>query len=340
MTAIGLPLSLLTFIALGFLLTIGKPLLVPLVIAVFFWYMINAIADAARPYIKIKGRGLARLFGLITFGFIIWIPINLIANTIPEFAAAAPQYEDNVRAQINEIVSLLPMDMGLVKENFISKIDFGAMVSVLANGITGFASNAFLIVIYLAFLLAEQGSFRGKIEALSSNKAQRDQVQKVLADIYTKIRSYIIIKTAMSLATGVASYVIMRVVGLDFAAFWAILIFFLNYIPSLGSIIGTIFPALFALIQFNDISTALVLTAAVGAVQVVIGNVVEPKAMGNSLNLSPLVILLSLVLWGSIWGITGMYLAVPIMVILLIIFAQFASTRPIAVLLSANGKVD
>ena len=132
---------------------------------------------------------------------------------------------------------------------------------------------------------------------------------------------------------------VLVAVGLDLAGFWAFVIFLLAYIPTIGSLLGVIFPALMALLQFGGISEFLIIAVGLGAAQLVIGNVLEPRMMGRSLNLSSLVVIVSLAVWGSLWGVTGMFLSVPITVVLMIILAQFKQTRPIAILLSANGKV-
>jgi predicted PurR-regulated permease PerM len=132
----------------------------------------------------------------------------------------------------------------------------------------------------------------------------------------------------------------MYFVGLDFAIFWAFLIFLLNFIPNIGSLIATLFPSALALIQFeNTFAPFLVILIGVGAIQLLVGNLIEPRMMGSSLNISSLAVILSLSLWGTIWGITGMVLCVPITVIMMIIFAQFPTTRPVAILLSENGQL-
>lgn len=122
--------------------------------------------------------------------------------------------------------------------------------------------------------------------------------------------------------------------------FWAFLIFILNFIPTIGSLIATLFPALFCLLQFGEFSQFATVLTVVGSIQLLVGNIIEPKVMGNSLNLSPLVALISLSFWGTLWGITGMVLSIPITVIIVIILSQFNYTKPIAILLSEKGKLN
>lgn len=128
-------------------------------------------------------------------------------------------------------------------------------------------------------------------------------------------------------------------IGVDAPLFWAFLIFILNFIPTIGSLIATIFPAFFAVLQFGEFTPGILVLAIVGAIQLIVGNLVEPRVMGNTLNISPLVVFLTLSLWGVMWGVLGMLLSVPITVIIIIIMSEFPETRPIAILLSQKGNI-
>ena len=155
-----------------------------------------------------------------------------------------------------------------------------------------------------------------------------------------QIQTYVAIKTLTSLMTGLISYIILLMVGVDFAEFWGFIIFLLNYIPTVGSLLGIIFPALLTLIQFANPVPFFIVLGSIGSIQFIIGNIIEPRLTGSSLNISPLVVILSLALWGSIWGIVGMFLCVTLTVIAMIIFSYFDRTRPLAILLSGNGKIE
>jgi predicted PurR-regulated permease PerM len=131
----------------------------------------------------------------------------------------------------------------------------------------------------------------------------------------------------------------MLLFGLELAAFWAMLIWLLNYVPYIGSFLGVLFPVTMAIVQFADVNTVLMLLLALTAMQFVIGNFLDPYLLGNSLNLSPFVILVSLTVWSGLWGIPGAFLAVPITAIMAIVFSEFAGTRPVAVFLSQSGRL-
>jgi predicted PurR-regulated permease PerM len=125
----------------------------------------------------------------------------------------------------------------------------------------------------------------------------------------------------------------------DFAAVWGLLIFLLNFIPTVGSIVATIFPALIALAQSDGYTLFFLVLLGIGALQICIGNILEPRLMGSSFNLSPVVILLNLALWNAIWGIPGMFLCVPFLIIVAIVLSHFPQTRPVAIMLSSDGNL-
>lgn len=165
-------------------------------------------------------------------------------------------------------------------------------------------------------------------------------ISKALQRVNSSVKTYLTIKTLVSVTTSLISYGIMWAVGLDFAIFWAFLIFLLNFIPTVGSLVATVFPALFTLLQFEGWGPFLIVFFGVGFVQFLVGNIIEPQFMGSSLNISSLVVILALTVWGTIWGIMGMVLAVPFTVTLMVILVQFKQTRPIAILLSDDGKFE
>ncbi len=135
---------------------------------------------------------------------------------------------------------------------------------------------------------------------------------------------------------------VMLMIGIDFALFWAVLTFLLNFIPFIGSIVAVSFPILLTLVQpgiEDPLTTFLVALLALAGAQQLVGSFIEPRMMGRTLNLSPLVILISLATWWSIWGVIGMLISIPIMVILVIVFSQFEATRPVAVLMSQDGRI-
>src|SRR5262249_47633220 len=151
------------------------------------------------------------------------------------------------------------------------------------------------------------------------------------ASINHSMGQYLWVQTVASAITTLLTYISLRIVGLDNALFWSFLIFFLNYIPTVGSIVAVVLPTAFALVQFQTLGPIAGVAAGVGVWQFVIGNFLMPRMTGESLNLSAVVVLLALAIWGAIWGIPGAFLASPITVMLMIVLAQFPSTHWIAI---------
>ncbi|MEM1217220.1 MAG: AI-2E family transporter, partial [Bacteroidota bacterium] len=190
------------------------------------------------------------------------------------------------------------------------------------------------------FLLLEESTFGLKHRLFfQGDKAEYENGKALLNEIDQSFGSYISIKTLTSFITGLLSFILLLILDVDTPLLWAFIIFLLNYIPSVGSLIATVFPCVIAVLQTGNLWDGLWVLLGVGVIQLVVGNFLEPRLMGNTLNISPLVVLLSLIGWGAIWGVLGMVLSVPIMVMLIIVFSKFEATRGVAVILSENGKV-
>ncbi len=329
-------------ITVFFVLYIGQKLIIPLILAVFIWYLINVLSFAIMK-LKIRGRSLPASFryiaSVIVIVAILGVFFNFITKNVSEVVRVAPDYQEKIEPLIDKIYQWLPFDEPPPLKEFVGQFDISALIKSVAGALGSLAGNAGLISIYVMFLFLEQRSFGPKIRGMARGNIKENEVFKIIKQIDEDTRKYIGIKTFTSLTTGLCSYGVMALVGLDFAAFWAMLIFFFNFIPTVGSILATAFPSILALIQFEDPTMIGIAIGGIVAAQGLVGNLLEPKLMGNSLNLSPLVILLSLSLWGSLWGVPGMFLCVPITVIAMIICSHFPQTRPIAVLLSGNGKI-
>ncbi len=321
-----------------YVLVTGRDLLIPFAIAVMIWYVIIALSRLIEVQLSAPS-WLSLSASIIFFVVVLGLIVELISGNITAVRDAAPTYQANLEKLVESAMKLSGLTELPTIANIVEQVDVRALIGGVAGAVAKVAGNTGLIVIYVIFLLAEQRTFPRKIEALFPESGQRKEVQIILSDIQKRTQTYIAVKTLLSLVTAVISYVVLVAVGLDLAGFWAFVIFLLAYIPTIGSLLGVIFPALMALLQFGGISEFLIIAVGLGAAQLVIGNVLEPRMMGRSLNLSSLVVIVSLAVWGSLWGVTGMFLSVPITVVLMIILAQFKQTRPIAILLSANGKV-
>jgi AI-2 transport protein TqsA len=325
-----------------FILFIGQKLIIPFILAIFIWYLINVLSFAIMK-LKIGGRALPAslryIASVLLIVGILSVFFTFITKNVSEVIQVAPEYQAKIEPMIDKVYGWLPFEKPPPLKEFAAQFDFSGLIKNVAGALGSLAGNAGLISIYVMFLFLEQRSFGPKIKGMARGNIKETEVLKIIEQIDRDTRKYIGIKTFSSLTTALLSYGVMTWAGLDFAAFWALLIFFFNFIPTVGSILATVFPSILALIQFESPSTVGLVIGGILATQILVGNLLEPRLMGNSLNLSPLVILLSLGLWGSLWGVSGMFLCVPITVIAMIICSHFPQTRSIAVLLSGNGQI-
>lgn len=332
---------LISLLIVGHLLIVARSLLIPLIFAIFIWYLLNTVVSDLLRIPKIGcliPRWLALLiavFALFYLGF--WLA-GIITGNVNEVIELAPRYQERFLTTMKEVDSHFSVDLSEHLDKWASKISLKGIFVAFYGVFTSFTSNMFLIVLYVIFLFLEQQVMRPKLKALFRKKEHLKVADSILSQIEQDTQTYVGIKTLMSLVTAVICWLIMKGVGLDFSEFWAILIFFLNFIPNIGPIISTIFPAILAVIQFPpQWWPVAVVVVGVSTVQCMVGNFAEPKLMGSHLNLSPFVILVTLAVWGQLWGVVGMFLSVPMTVILMIIFSHFERTKPFAVLLSENG---
>lgn len=325
-----------------YLLVVGKDILIPLALAVFFWFLINAVARGVRRLRIGAWRPWPWLSLLIGAGALIAalaISIQLISGSIANVIEVAPRYQENVQSLIEQGALLLGMDAVPDIMSIAREIDLAAAARGLAGFLTTVAGSTGIIVIYVLFLLLEQQTFGRKLAAVFGDPGREARARELIERMVVEMQLYLSIKTALAIVTGVVTWGLLEAIGLDFPVFWGFLTFLLYYIPTIGSAIALVLPLLMALVQFESLYPALYVLLVVGGIQTVIANVIEPRLMGQRLNLSAFVIILSLFVWGAIWGVTGMFLCVPITVMLLIVLARFPQTRPVAILLSANGRV-
>lgn len=332
-------LALIAAFLFVYIMIVGKHILVPLVVAIFFWYLINALAEGYKRVIPARFGKIRLLLAITTFIVAIGFIVQLVSYNIPKVVEAAPQYQINLMALIDRGVAHFEVDKGPIMEQVSQTLNLRRLASSFASGVADVAGNTIIIIVYLIFLLLDQGKFGRKVSRMFPEPEKEKKLRDMIGRVYLRIETYLFIKTITSTLTAVLSYFIMAAFGLDFAAFWAVLIFILNYIPNIGSIIATVFPSVLAVVQFDTLYPFFFIAGGITALQFLIGSVIEPRFLGNTLNLSPIVILLSLVLWGTIWGVAGMFLCIPLTVILVIAFSEFPKTRPIAVLLSSDGKI-
>jgi predicted PurR-regulated permease PerM len=336
----------LAVIALGVLLAglvYGRSFLIPLAIAILLWNLLEAVIERFAR-VRIGDTQLpwwfAALLGIAVVVLGLYIIQSILLGQFDAVGSAWPRYMSRFESIAGDLTQWLGAEQSAKLKQAIMGIDLTRRIAGVVSSAQSFVVSFLLIIAYVGFLFVESAYMRQKIAAMFPDEIRAREVNSVLTAVSESVRRYTWIKTVVSTLTGVASYVVLRWLDIDFAATWALLIFLLNYIPNIGSIIAVLFPALVALVQFDTLGPFVILVLSLTAVQLAIGSVLEPMLMGHTLNMSPFAIILSLAFWGAIWGIVGMFLSVPIMVLVMIVCAHIASWRWVAILLSKDGRVD
>lgn len=331
-------------VALVFLTVAGlvfaAGVLIPLAVSLLLFVLITATVDRIEKF-EIAGRHIPRwlahvlgialiLLGLLGF-------LSILSNQAGAVAEAIPRYETRLTSIASRIVALVGDKNYSAAQNALSDLNAADYASAVMTSAGSFLSAFFLVLLYIPFMMAERVPMRAKIELASPNVEFSQNLSKILESISTSLQRYVGIKTFVSFLTGVGSYAVMRPVGLDFAETWAVLAFALNFIPTIGSIVAVALPAIVALVQFDTFTPFLIIAGGCGAIQFVVGNILEPSLAGKSLNLSPLMVILALTFWTAIWGIAGAWLSVPITVCALIVMSHLPATQTLAILMSGDG---
>lgn len=334
--------GLLIFIAVIFILYMGKTLLMPLTLAIIAWYIIKELLFYLNK-IELKGRKIP-LFFQNTLAFLIVVGIiagfgSIIVKSAATIQDKIPEYQANLNVFVQSIELPINLDYKTWLQNFNEQFNFADMLGLAVSSVSAVFSKGILILLYLIFILIESSSFKEKLQKLYPIKQEKAHIDAIITSINRSMSSYISLKTLTSFLTGFLSYIVLVIIGVDFAIFWAYLIFILNFIPTIGSLIATMFPVLLAFAQFGTWIQPTIVLVAVTSIQLLVGNFLEPRLMGNSLNVSPLVVLISLAFWGWLWGIVGMIISVPITIMLIIVCAQFDNLRWVAIILSSKGDL-
>jgi predicted PurR-regulated permease PerM len=326
----------------GLLLVLASGILIPLAVAFLFWFFINALAGF---YERLWSRWftprrmIALPLAFLTFLAISLMVVQLVVVNVGEIGARAQEFERSLDLLIGKVANLTGTSNEQVISTIVSNLSIERLVTAIVLTMTGIASQFGIVFIYVIFMLIEQQFFDLKLRAVVPDEHRRQQIRSMIERIGHDIQSYLWTMTVASVLTAVLSYAVMVVVGLDSAGFWAFLIFALNYIPTVGSILATAIPALYSLLQFGEFGPFVTLLLAIGVVQFVIGNIVQPRLAAKSLNLSQFVVILALFVWGAMWGIVGMFLAVPLTAIVMLVCSNFERTRPLAIILSESGEL-
>jgi AI-2 transport protein TqsA len=308
-------------------------------LALLLWLAIDGLAETLDRRLHFLPRLAALPVALvIVLGLIALIGFVVVTN-ISAMGADFTRYE----TRLNYVIAETYMQLGIAGQiptfyDLIARLNPEDVARQVGASLRNLASDIMFILLYLAFLFPAAGMMTKKLNFVFGSGSQREQARDVFRRIRVSMEQYLWVQTVISLIITGLTYATLVIAGLENALFWSFVIFFLNYIPTIGSIVAVVVVTGVALVQFTSLPHILGVAIATSAWQFLIGNFVQPRMTGDSLNLSAVVVLLALAIWGAMWGIAGAFLAAPLTVMLMIVLAQFPTTRWIAILLSQDGK--
>ncbi len=332
-------------LALGWLLVVGKTVILPVVVAIMLTYvLVGAVQGVlALPLGRRLPAWLAYVAVLTVFALgLTGISLMIVAN-LRDIARSELAVQDGLLALIERFAPWFgygpSTDPDVLRGALLERLDLPGLSLDLLSTLASASGYTVLIATYMVFMVAERAPLGRKIDLVLPDTGNRGAAVAIFQRINRQIVTYLSTKTLINVIVALISWVLMKIMGIENAAFWAFLIGLFNYIPYVGSMMGVGVVLVFVILTTGSLRLTVVSLLLLTAAQVYVGNWLEPRVMSRSMNLSPLTVLLALVLWGSLWGLPGAIIAVPMTSILLIALAQFRTTRAVAVLASRNGTL-
>jgi len=312
----------------------AKSIVVPILLAIFITILTSPLLIWLQDKGLHSGLSLVGIMALLIF--VLGLVGVLVSSSLNDFTANLPMYEDKFREGMGSVLKILHTNGFEFSDESISAFVDPSKMAAFASGIIkGFGAaltNSFMILLLVVFMLLEASVLPKKLQSIHADASSHAR------EFIDNVKQYMRIKSVFSFITGFTIYISMLAIGLDYALLWGVLAFMLNFVPNIGSIIAAVPAVLLALIQLGFLGSLEVGVVFI-VVNIILGSVLEPKFMGEGLGLSTLVVFLSLLFWGWIFGPVGMLLSIPLTIMLKLALQTNKETQWIAILLgSANEK--
>lgn len=246
--------------------------------------------------------------------------------------------------RIEQMVEAVGRSMGLHQTLHLSAIVGSVSIPQIAGyvlaAVQGVAGAVLLIIIYFGFMLAGRRRISRKVDAIAGTSGRRKAMKSIIERVGADIKTYLLVQAITGVMITTCAAIVMLVVGLNNVMFWTVVFFLLTFIPNIGVTVGSIAPALFALLQFRTAWQAVVIFVVIQVAAAVVGNLIYPRMQAGTQNIDPITTIVALSFWTFLWGIPGAFLAVPMTLMLMMVFSQFESTRWVAAALSNDGRPD
>jgi predicted PurR-regulated permease PerM len=315
-----------------------RDIIAPLALAAFLLIVVSELARQikrlAPPLPRNIALGLSLGVIVAAFALISWIIIDNLTGLLANAEAYVARLDSILAAMGARLGLALPPNI----ESLLERIDLSRAAGIMLAWVQNGLSASMFVLIYLGFMIASRRSFGRKIAALNAKKKGVSETADILERIRSAVESYVWVQTTTGLMIAGASWLVMWALGLPQPLFWAFVIFVASYVPIVGGALGILAPALFGLLEFDDLTKPLLLLVGLQVIGLFVGNVIQPRMQGRILNIDPVVVLLSLAFWGVLLGATGAFLSTPLTVTAMAILAEFKKTRWLAILLSSDGN--
>jgi len=334
-------LGFITFVIFVYILIAFKKILIPVTLAVFLTFLFHPLIEYLQKFRIPKWLSLILILFFIS-GIYYLIGLLVVAN-FGTFTEKLQTYSENIAVFLQQLLSPFNLTVKEVAQMFNIKteqFDVSSLfqnlfkAGIIQNLFSSFSSmmgDFFILLIFWIFMIMGKKQFEERLK--SAFKERRNVIENTINSINNQLQSYIIIKTITSFTTGLIVTIILWLFGIDFAIFWGLLTFILNFIPNIGSIIATLFPIIISILDYGIGVKTISLAALLVINQNIIGSFIEPHFLGKQMDLSPVFVLFSLIFWGWIWGVAGMFLSVPIAAAMKIFFSNIEPLKPVSILM-------
>lgn len=333
-------LVIIAFAVVLFLLVQARFILISLATAIILFSLtsdvINFIARQRIGRFRIPN-AFASIAAMVLIAAALLTLASILVGQVNTVLVTTLSYTERAPSAIASMFSWLGEEEEQAVFNALRAIEVSTYLRTAAGQASGIMQATVLVILFVGFLFAERVWFETKLDNFVGDKAQAARISKIIRSIIHRVNYYLLVKTVISAITGAMVYVLARAFQLELATSIGMMTFVLNFIPNIGSIVATALIALVAHVQFGDPAVTLLIFTISGVIQFVNGSIIDPMLMGHALRLSSFGIILSLAFWGAVWGIPGMFLSVPIMVMMLVVCSHVPQLRPFAILLSREG---
>lgn len=328
-----------TAAALGLLYFLSS-ILIPLVIAFVLVVLVDAVVDSInKGWPKAPNWVVAAISGL----FVILCAsagMFVLARGAVQVVQQGPALLDRVEELVEVVGRSMGMHRTLHLSSLVGDVSIPQIAGYVLSAVQGVAGAVLLIIIYFGFMLAGRKRISRKTDIIGGRSGRTKAVKDVIERIAADVRTYLWVQAVTGVMITLPAAIAMALVGLHNVLFWTVIFFLLTFIPNIGVTVGSVAPALFALLQFDSIWPAIVIFAVSQVSAALVGNLIFPRMQADTQNIDPITTIVALSFWTLLWGIPGAFLAVPMTLMLMMVFAQFESTRWVAAALSNDGRPD